>query len=71
MTLAKGYPNIVFHTLQDNSLLPAIVARAKSVIYISRNEDFGMNTIESLACGVPVIAVAEGGFLETMVDGET
>jgi glycosyltransferase involved in cell wall biosynthesis len=41
------------------------------MIYISRNEDFGMNTIESLACGVPVIAVAEGGFLETMIQGET
>jgi glycosyltransferase involved in cell wall biosynthesis len=71
MLLARGYSNIMFHTLEDNSLLPSIVAWAQSVIYISHNEDFGMNTIESLACGVPVIAVAEGGFLETMVDGET
>ncbi len=30
-----------------------------------------MNTIEALASGVPVVAVAEGGFLETMIHGET
>jgi glycosyltransferase involved in cell wall biosynthesis len=70
MELAKGCPNIIFHTLADNTLVPHIVARSRSVLYVSKNEDFGMNTIESLACWIPVIAVAEGGFLETMIDGE-
>ncbi len=71
LTRSVGASNIEFRTLDDNSELPAIVRRARAVVYVSKNEDFGMNTIESLASGVPVIAVAEGGFLETMIDGET
>ena len=30
-----------------------------------------MVATESMACGVPVIGVAEGGLLETVIDGET
>lgn len=30
-----------------------------------------MVAIESMACGVPVIAVDEGGYRETMLDGKT
>lgn len=71
MKLAEGVPNITFRTLDNNAELPDIVRRAIAVIYVAKNEDFGMNTIESLASAVPVIAVAEGGFLETMIDGET
>jgi glycosyltransferase involved in cell wall biosynthesis len=35
------------------------------------DEDFGMSPVESMAAGKPVIGVAEGGLLETVVDGET
>lgn len=38
---------------------------------MSKNEDFGMIAIESMACGVPVIAPDEGGYRETIVHGET
>lgn len=34
-------------------------------------EDFGITPIESMACGTPVIAYAQGGALETVVDGVT
>ena len=34
-------------------------------------EDFGMVPVEVQACGRPVIALAEGGALETVVDGVT
>jgi glycosyltransferase involved in cell wall biosynthesis len=34
-------------------------------------EDFGITPLESMACGTPVIAVAAGGVLETVVDGTT
>jgi len=34
-------------------------------------EDFGLVPVESMACGTPVIALAKGGPLETVVDGET
>lgn len=30
-----------------------------------------MVVIESMACGVPVIAVDEGGYRETILDGKT
>ena len=34
-------------------------------------EDFGMVPVEAQACGAPVVALAEGGAKETVVDGET
>jgi len=34
-------------------------------------EDFGMVPVEAQACGRPVVAYAEGGAVESVVDGET
>jgi glycosyltransferase involved in cell wall biosynthesis len=34
-------------------------------------EDFGINSLESQACGVPVIALGRGGATETVIPGET
>jgi len=34
-------------------------------------EPYGYSPLESMACGTPVIAVKEGGFRETVKDGET
>ncbi len=34
-------------------------------------EDFGLSTVEAMASGRPVIAFAEGGALETVVEGKT
>ena len=34
-------------------------------------EDFGMVPVEAQACGTPVVALAAGGALETVVDGKT
>jgi glycosyltransferase involved in cell wall biosynthesis len=34
-------------------------------------EDFGMVPVEAQACGRPVVAIAEGGALESVVDGVT
>ena len=33
-------------------------------------EDFGIATVEALACGTPVVAVGRGGVLDIVVDGE-
>ena len=35
------------------------------------DEDFGMTPIEAMAAGKPVIAVKEGGYLESVIDGVT
>ncbi len=57
--LAQGYENIKFLTLSDNTELPRYISGAIAAIAISKNEDFGMISLESMACGVPVIAVDE------------
>ena len=57
--LAKEAQNIEFITLSDNSELPDIVRNAIATICVSRNEDFGMVAVESMASGTPVIAVGE------------
>jgi glycosyltransferase involved in cell wall biosynthesis len=35
------------------------------------DEDFGLTPLEAMASGKPVVAVNEGGFVETVVDGRT
>ncbi|HVD01168.1 MAG TPA: glycosyltransferase family 4 protein [Candidatus Dormibacteraeota bacterium] len=42
---------------------------ALATICAARLEPFGLTAIESLAAGTPVVAVREGGFRETVVDG--
>ncbi|MEK7617053.1 MAG: glycosyltransferase [Patescibacteria group bacterium] len=50
--------------------LPGLYAGAKATVLASEDEDFGIVAVESQACGTPVIAPKEGGFLET-VDQKT
>ena len=42
---------------------------AGALIYTSRLEPFGLVPLEANACGLPVVAVAEGGVRETVKDG--
>lgn len=44
---------------------------AKIVVLLSRDEPFGLIALEAMACGIPVIAVNEGGFKESVVDNKT
>jgi glycosyltransferase involved in cell wall biosynthesis len=44
--------------------------RAQAVI-MAGEEDFGIVPVEAQACGRPVVALARGGTLETVTDGET
>jgi len=48
-----------------------LYARCKGLICTAIDEDFGLTPIEAMASGKPVIAVKEGGFLESIVDGVT
>jgi glycosyltransferase involved in cell wall biosynthesis len=46
-----------------------LLNRALSMAYAPRLEPFGLAPLEAGACGLPVVAVAEGGVRETVVDG--
>jgi glycosyltransferase involved in cell wall biosynthesis len=69
--LAQGAENIQVLGWVDERMLVELLGRCVATIYIPRDEDFGMAPIESMAAGKPVIGVAEGGLLETVVDGKT
>lgn len=40
-------------------------------ITTAQNEDFGLTAVEAMAAGKPVIAPAEGGYLESVINGQT
>ena len=44
---------------------------AAVMAYAPRLEPFGYAPLEAAACGLPVVAQAEGGVRETVIDGET
>ena len=46
-----------------------LLNRAMLMAYAPRLEPFGYAPLEANACGLPVVAVAEGGVRETVVDG--
>lgn len=41
------------------------------VLCLARNEPFGLIPLEAASCGIPVIAVNEGGYKETVINGKT
>lgn len=51
--------------------LRELLGRCIATVYIPQDEDFGMSPVESMAAGKPVIGVAEGGLLETVVHEQT
>ncbi len=69
--IAAGAKNIEFTGWLDEDALRRLVGNAVASLYVPLDEDFGMSPLESLAAGKPVIGVAEGGLLETMIPGET
>lgn len=68
---AEGAGNIHFTGWCDHSVLLDLVGRCIATLYLPVDEDFGMSPVESMAAGKPVIGVAEGGLLETVIEHET
>ena len=56
-------------TMVDDEALIDLLNRARMLVYAPRLEPFGLAPLEANACGLPVVAVAEGGVRETVIDG--
>ena len=57
------------HRSVSDQRLAELYATAAATVCAARLEPFGLTAVESLSCGTPVVAVTEGGFSETVVDG--
>jgi glycosyltransferase involved in cell wall biosynthesis len=67
--LAKS--NITFAGKISDKERVQMLANAKALICAASEEDFGITAIESQAAGTPVIALYQGGYKETVIDGKT
>lgn len=61
---------ITFEVDPDDERLVELVRDARALVFPGV-EDFGILPVEAQACGTPVIARAQGGAVETVVDGVT
>jgi glycosyltransferase involved in cell wall biosynthesis len=62
---------VEFTRVFDDQQLAQLYARASLTAYAPVLEPFGLVPLESMACGTPVVAVAEGGVRESVEDGVT
>ena len=69
--MTEKAPNISITGWVDDAALAQWIGGAIAVIYVARDEDFGISAVEAMAAGKPVIAADEGGLRESVVDGKT
>ena len=55
----------------SESEIRVLYGRAAAVVCAARREPFGLVPIEAMSCGIPVVAVREGGLRETVSEGRT
>ena len=55
----------------SDSELAELYTGARALIFCALDEDFGMVPVEAMVHGTPVVALGQGGVLETVIDGKT
>ena len=65
-----GGPTIRFEGRVPDARVAELMRGAKALV-VTAAEEFGIAAVEAQAAGRPVIALAEGGACETVVEGET
>jgi len=63
--------NVEIKSWVTDEKLRELYADCKGFITTSINEDYGMNVVEAMASGKPVIAPNQGGYKETVIDKKT
>lgn len=63
-------PGVEFRGRIARSELIELLVRARSLI-LPGIEDFGITPLEAMACGTPVVALGDGGVLDSVSDGVT
>lgn len=66
----KATKNIEILPFQERENLKKYLQNAKAFVFTSI-EDFGILPVEAQGCGTPVIALAKGGALETVIENKT
>jgi glycosyltransferase involved in cell wall biosynthesis len=64
-------PNVTIESDLPEDKLIDLYGRCRGLIVTAADEDFGMNAVEAMASGKPVIAPKEGGYLESVIDSKT
>ena len=67
----KVSARVRFTGFVEDEQLSAHYRAASCYVHATREESFGLSVIEAAYCGLPVVAVAEGGVVDNIVDGET
>ncbi len=71
MQMARGYNNIFFYYEPSDIGIAKIIASSVATISLAKDENFSMVSIESMACGIPMISVNEWALKETIIDNKT
>ncbi len=66
----RGVAFTPYWNISDQEVV-RVLNEATVMAYAPRLEPFGYAPLEAAACGLPVVAQAEGGVRETVIDGET
>lgn len=67
---ATAGPNVELRGFVSEDELLQLLGSARSLV-LPGVEDFGITPLEAMAMGTPVIALGEGGVLDSVVEGET